>query len=83
VSRQYRLPYVLGGARSRVLVVGAGGGRTCRRPGGGAAQIDAVEIDPVVIAISHRFNADAPYDNPECGSMWTMPGLTFPRPPRL
>ncbi|HKB56358.1 MAG TPA: hypothetical protein VKC51_02105 [Lacunisphaera sp.] len=62
---QYRVPYILGGPRQRVLVVGAGGGADVQGAlAAGATYIDAVEIDPVVAAISRRFNADAPYDDP-------------------
>ena len=62
---QYRVPYILGGARQRVLVVGAGGGADVQGAlAAGAGYIDAVEIDPVVAAISRRFNADAPYSDP-------------------
>ena len=62
---QYDLPYVLGGRRERVLVVGAGGGADVQGAlRAGASQVDAVEIDPVVAAISRQFNADAPYADP-------------------
>jgi hypothetical protein len=65
VGRQYSLPYVLGGARRRILVVGAGGGADVQAAlAAGAGEVDAVEIDPVLVAISRRFNADAPYDDP-------------------
>ena len=64
-GRQYRLPYALGGVRQRVLVVGAGGGADVQAAlKAGVSQVDAVEIDPIVVAISRRFNADAPYDDP-------------------
>jgi hypothetical protein len=62
---QYGIPYDLAHARDRVLVVGAGGG--CDVEAGlaaGAAHIDAVEIDPAIIAISRKFNAGAPYADP-------------------
>ncbi len=62
---QYRVPYLLAGPRPRVLVVGAGGGADVQGAlAAGASHIDAVEIDPVVAAISRRFNADAPYADP-------------------
>ncbi len=62
---QYDLPYLLGGPRARVLVVGAGGGADVQGAlRAGASHVDAVEIDPVVAAISRRFNADAPYADP-------------------
>ena len=64
-QNQYSVPYALGAAHDRVLVVGAGGGadvQTALREG--AKHVDAVEIDPVLVAVSRRFNADAPYDDP-------------------
>jgi hypothetical protein len=62
---QYDIPYIVGGPRQRVLVVGAGGGADVQGAlRHGAAHIDAVEIDPVVAAISRQFNADAPYADP-------------------
>lgn len=64
-QQQYGLPYVLGAARQRVLVVGAGGGADVQAAlAAGAGWVDAVEIDPVIVGISRRFNADAPYDDP-------------------
>ncbi|MBI2813723.1 MAG: hypothetical protein HYX71_05525 [Opitutae bacterium] len=64
-SAQYAIPYLIGGPRPRVLVVGAGGGADVQGAlAAGATQIDAVEIDPIVAAISRRFNADAPYSDP-------------------
>lgn len=65
LSQSYVLPYVLGGKRDRVLVVGAGGGADVQMAlAHGANHIDAVEIDPVIVGISQRFNADAPYRDP-------------------
>ncbi len=62
---QYDLPYLVGGPRAKVLVVGAGGGADVQGAlRHGATHVDAVEIDPVVAAISRRFNADAPYLDP-------------------
>lgn len=62
---QYDLPYLVGGPRAKVLVVGAGGGADVQGAlRNGAQHVDAVEIDPVVAAISRKFNADAPYSDP-------------------
>jgi len=61
----YRLPYVLCRGRKRVLVVGAGGGLDVEAAlASGAERVDAVEIDPVIVQISRRFNAGAPYADP-------------------
>ncbi|HTL66540.1 MAG TPA: hypothetical protein VL200_02660 [Lacunisphaera sp.] len=63
--QQYALPHQVGGPRRRVLVVGAGGGADVQAAlAAGATHVDAVEIDPVLVAISRRYNADAPYDDP-------------------
>jgi hypothetical protein len=62
---QYALPYALTAGRDRALVVGAGGG--CDVQAGlvaGVRHIDAVEIDPAIIAISRRFNSGQPYADP-------------------
>ncbi len=62
---QYRVPYVLCQGRKRVLVLGAGGGLDVEAAlASGVEQVDAVEIDPVIVQISRRFNAEAPYANP-------------------
>lgn len=62
---QYRVPYAVGGPRAKVLVLGAGGGADVQGAlAAGASHVDAVEIDPVLAAISRRFNADAPYLDP-------------------
>ncbi len=62
---QYELAYAVAGGRDRVLVVGAGGGFDVEAGlMAGARHIDAVEIDPVIIDLSRRFSAGAPYADP-------------------
>jgi len=62
---QYGLPYAVAEGLDRILVVGAGGGCDVEAAlAAGARHIDAVEIDPVIIDISRRFNAGAPYSDP-------------------
>jgi hypothetical protein len=62
---QYGIPYLVAPGRDRVLIVGAGGGCDVEAAlAAGARHVDAVEIDPAIIAISHRFNAGAPYLDP-------------------
>jgi hypothetical protein len=62
MANQYRLPYELGIPHERVLVVGAGGGADVAMGlRMGAREIDAVEIDPAIVELSRRFNADGPY----------------------
>ena len=65
LRKQYDLTYAVAHGRDRILVVGAGGG--CDVEAGlsnGARHIDAVEIDPAIVAVSQRFNAGAPYLDP-------------------
>jgi hypothetical protein len=63
---QYDLPYVLAPAHNRVLVLGAGGGTDTEVAVlNGAEQVDAVEIDPMLVNLSGRFNASGIYENPK------------------
>lgn len=65
MAQQYGLPYTIARGRERVLVVGSGGGADIEAALlAGVRQIDAVEIDPVIAQLSHRFNAAAPYADP-------------------
>jgi hypothetical protein len=64
-SQYYRFPYELAQGRGRALILGAGGGGDVLGAlASGLHQVDAVEIDPVVVQISRRFNAGAPYADP-------------------
>lgn len=63
---QYMLPYHFGSRPDRVVVVGAGGGMDVEAALlAGASHVDAVEIDPKLIALSRRLNASGIYDRPE------------------
>src|SRR3984957_6785336 len=63
---QYDLPYALAPGHRRVLVLGAGGGTDTEVAVlNGAEQVDAVEIDPMLVKISRRFNASGIYENPK------------------
>jgi hypothetical protein len=65
IQLQYIVPYSIANGFDRVLVVGAGGGSDVEVAlASGARHVDAVEIDPAIIAISRRFNAGAPYFDP-------------------
>lgn len=65
LADQYQLPYELSAGRERVLVLGSGGGSDVQAAlAAGVRQVDAVEIDPVVVGLSQRFNAGAPYADP-------------------
>ncbi|HVU22497.1 MAG TPA: hypothetical protein VHE13_00125 [Opitutus sp.] len=64
-SQYYRLPYALTKGRDRVVVLGAGGGGDVQAAlAAGVRHVDAVDIDPGVIQVARRFNADAPYADP-------------------
>ena len=63
---QYDLPYALAPMHRRVLALGAGGGTDTEIAVlNGAEQVDAVEIDPMLVKLSDRFNASAIYENPK------------------
>ncbi len=63
--QQYELPYVLGQGRDRVAVLGAGGGQDVEMALlAGSKKVDAIEIDPVLVKLSRRFNASGVYDDP-------------------
>lgn len=61
----YGIPYAVHPHPRDVLVVGAGGGPDVEAAlQAGAAHVDALEIDPVLIQISRRYNASGVYDDP-------------------
>jgi hypothetical protein len=66
MAPQYALPYSICPLQpARVAVLGAGGGMDVEASLlSGARSVDAVEIDPVIVAISRRFNASGVYDDP-------------------
>ena len=65
LSQYFRFPYQLAKGRERALVLGAGGGGDVQGAlASGFRHVDAVEIDPMVVRISRRFNPDLPYADP-------------------
>ena len=61
----YDLPYRLAPRHRSVLVLGAGGGTDTEVALlNGAERVDAVEIDPVLVKLSGKFNASAVYEDP-------------------
>jgi SAM-dependent methyltransferase len=63
--RTYDFPYLLTTARERVLVLGSGMGNdvaTALR--NGCERVDAVELDPVILAIGRQRHPERPYADP-------------------
>jgi len=61
----YNLPYRLGPRAERVLVLGAGmGNDVAAALRNGAGHIDAVEIDPAILALGRSLHPEKPYDDP-------------------
>ncbi len=62
---QYLLRHAIRPGAKRVLVLGSGGGMDVEGALlSGAEHVDAVEIDPELVALSRRINPAAPYDDP-------------------
>ncbi len=65
LSQYFRFPYELATGRDRALVLGGGGGGDVQGAlATGFRQVDVVEIDPTIVAISKRYNPDRPYLDP-------------------
>jgi spermidine synthase len=61
----YNVPYRIIEAPERVLVVGAGTGNDVAAAlRNGARQVDAVEIDPEIVAIGRTLHPEKPYNDP-------------------
>lgn len=66
LQNQYLLPYVLKRNPGRVAVLGSGGGMDAEAALiGGAREVDAVDIDPVLIDLSRKLNASGVYHHPK------------------
>ena len=62
--KAYDLPYQMIPRPDQVLVVGAGTGNDVASAlRHGAAHVDAVEIDPVIVDLGRRFHHEKPYDS--------------------
>src|SRR3972149_8055838 len=65
VAFSYNLPYRLLLRGGRVLIVGAGmGNDVAAALRNGVAHVDAVEIDPAILAFGQRLHPERPYDDP-------------------
>jgi spermidine synthase len=63
-TSHYVLPYQIIGPRSRVLVVGAGAGNDVAAAlFAGARHVDAVEIDPAIVALGRERHPNHPYSS--------------------
>jgi hypothetical protein len=61
----YNLPYDIIPKGARVLIVGAGmGNDVAAALRNGASQVDAVEIDPAILALGRKLHPEYPYDDP-------------------
>lgn len=65
LAEQYRVPHLFRPGAQDVLVVGSGGGVDVEAALlSGAARVDAVEIDPVIIDLGRKYNASGSYRDP-------------------
>ncbi|HEY7312443.1 MAG TPA: hypothetical protein VH643_23970 [Gemmataceae bacterium] len=65
IAAYYAFPYRVHEHPGRVAVVGAGTGNdVAMAVRMGARQVDAIEIDPAILAIGTRFHPDDPYHHP-------------------
>ncbi|MBI5356683.1 hypothetical protein HZB78_03645 [Candidatus Collierbacteria bacterium] len=61
---QYLIPYRFKPDPENVLIIGAGGGNDAYGAiRGGAKNVDAVEIDPVIVKIGKKYHPNLPYQN--------------------
>lgn len=61
----YELPYKLAPQPGKVLVIGAGTGNDVAAAlRHGATHVDAIEIDPVILALGRKYHPEHPYDSP-------------------
>jgi spermidine synthase len=61
---QYTIPYLIAPSKNNVLIVGSGGGNDVAAAlRNGAKSIDAVEIDPGIVALGSRLHPEKPYND--------------------
>lgn len=65
IAAHYELPYRLQGHPRRVAIVGAGTGNDVAAAlRAGVEHVDAVEIDPAILALGVAYHPEKPYDEP-------------------
>ncbi len=70
VAFSYNLPYRLGQAGEQVLIVGAGMGNDAAAAlRNQAGHVDAVEIDPAILALGRELHPEQPYADPRVTSI--------------
>ncbi len=63
-TSHYMLPWAMVGPRERVLIVGAGAGNDVAAAlENGARRVDAVEIDPAIVAVGRNRHPNRPYSS--------------------
>jgi hypothetical protein len=66
IREYYNLPYTVFGRPADVAVIGAGSGNdVAAAVRSGAARIDAIEIDPAILAAGRANHPEHPYDSPQ------------------
>jgi hypothetical protein len=61
----YELPYRVHGTPGQVAILGAGTGNDVAAAlRAGAAHVDAIEIDPVILRLGRLYHPERPYDDP-------------------
>ena len=74
---QYLIPYRFKPNPENVLIIGAGGGNDAYGAlRGGAKNVDAVEIDPVIVQIGKKYHPNQPYQDPKI-NLITADGRAF------
>lgn len=74
---QYLIPYRFKPNPQNVLIIGAGGGNDAYGAlRGGAKNVDAVEIDPVIVQIGKNYHPNLPYQDPKI-NLITADGRAF------
>jgi len=64
IRKYYDLPYTLATSLDRVVIVGAGSGNDAAAAlRAGAHHVDAVEIDPAIIALGREYHPEKPYSD--------------------